>query len=151
LDFMTGIISNISDGIPPKYPGKMKINEPVKVQTLDECLFIVPTDIFKMVKFDEELCDDWHLYAVDICLEILKLGFYVYVMPLYLYHRSAGFSISPKYFQTMLKMIKKYKNDYKWINTTTGDWNTRYPFFIQLQINKLLIKIATMRNGHDIP
>jgi hypothetical protein len=147
LNVKKGIITNIKDGIPPKDAGTTKIKNIMRVQTLDECLFIIPTSIFKMLKFNEELCDDWHLYAVNYCLEIMKLGFYVYVLPLSLYHRSSGFSISEKYYQTIKKMLNTHKHDYKWIYTTVGDWNTNYPFFIQLQINKLLFKIAKIRKG----
>lgn len=147
LNVKKGIISNMKDGIPPKYAGTTKIKNITRVQTLDECLFIIPESIFKMLKFDEELCDDWHLYAVNYCLEIMKHGFYVYVLPLSLYHRSSGFSISEKYYQTIKKMINKYKHDYKWIYTTVGDWNTSWPFFIQVGINKFLFKIAKIRKG----
>lgn len=147
LNIKKGIITNIKDGIPPKCAGTTKIKNITRVQTLDECLFIIPKSIFKILKFDEELCDDWHLYAVNYCLDVIKLGFYVYVLPLSLYHRSSGFSISEKYYQTIKKMLHKYKHDYKWIYTTVGDWNTSYPFFIQLQINKFLFKIAKIRKG----
>ena len=134
-------------GIPPKRAGTTKIKDITRVQTLDECLFIIPNALFKKLQFNKELCDDWHLYAVDYCLEIMKIGFYVYVLPLSLYHRSSGFSISEKYYQTIKKMLHKYKHDYKWIYTTVGDWNTSYPFFIQLQINKFIFKIAKIRKG----
>lgn len=145
LNIKKGIITNIKDGIPPKYAGTTKIKSVMKVQTLDECLFIIPKNIFKILKFDEETCNDWHLYAVDYCLNVIKLGFNVYVLPFLLYHRSPGFSVSKKYYLTMKKMLNKHKNDYKWIYTTMGDWNTSYPFFIQILANKFLLKIAKIR------
>ncbi|WP_414468846.1 glycosyltransferase [Methanobacterium sp. ACI-7] len=145
LDTKKGIITNIKEGIPPKYTGKTSLNNLMKVQTLDECLFIIPRHIFEIIQFNEEICDDWHLYAVEYCLNVIKHGFFVYLMPLSLYHRSSGFSLSKKYYSCVEKILKKYKDDYKWIYTTIGDWNTRYPFFVQLLANKFLFKWAKLR------
>lgn len=150
INIKKGIITNIKDGIPPRYAGTTKIQNVMRVQTLDECLFIIPNSIFQMFNFDVELCDDWHMYAVDYCLDVMKRGFYVYVLPLSLYHRSSGFSVSKEYYSTVKKILTKYKDDYNWIYTTMGDWNTKYPFFIQVSVNKFLLKIAKMREGKRI-
>ena len=63
-----GVISNIDHCIPPKPAGNIRIDKPVKVQTLDECLVIVPAPVFNEMQFDENVCDNWHLYAVDYSL-----------------------------------------------------------------------------------
>ncbi len=147
LDGKNGIISNIKDGIPPKQTGTTRIKTFMKVQTLDECLFIIPKSVFEILTFDEETCDGWHLYAVDFCLNVMKIGFFVYVLPLSLYHRSSAPSVSEDYYNSVKKMLNKYKNDYKWVYTTMGNWNTSYPFFIQLIVNKFLFKITKIRKG----
>jgi len=128
-----GIITNIKDGTPPKLTGKIQIKIPTKVQTLDECLVIIPRSVFNMFQFDENVCDNWHLYAVDYCLSIKRLGFDVYVIPMFVYHRSAGYSFSEKYHLTLQKVLKKHKKHYKEIYTTMGDWSTLYPLSIQRQ------------------
>lgn len=124
-------ITNIEDGISrtPVSPNS-ELNNPMKVQTLDECLIILPKDVFNELNFDEEVCDDWHLYAVDYSLSILKKGFDVYVLPMRAYHRSHGYSLSKGYYLTLKKLLKKHK-DYDMILTTMGDWSPNYPLIIQ--------------------
>lgn len=132
------MISNITTGVPPELAGPIQIEEPKKVQTLDECLIIIPKKIFHEIRFDEVVCDDWHLYATDYCLTTQKAGYDVYVIPLGGYHASPGYSFSPDtYYSTLRKLVKKHKNDYKWIYTSTGSWNTTIPLFIQIAYQRL--------------
>lgn len=123
-------VTNIKEGIPPKFISPERIKKPTKVQTLDECLFIIPQKIFKILKFDEEVCDDWHLYAVDYCLSVKNLGYEAYVIPLSGHHKSQGNSLSKEYYSTLRKLLKKHSN-YDIIRTTMGNWTSRYPLMLQ--------------------
>jgi hypothetical protein len=98
-------------------------SEPAIVQTLDELLLIVPSEAFERTKFDEVLCDDWHLYGVDYSLTALGKGHAVCVLPLPAWHLSSG-KRSPGYYRTLKKLIKKHMNE-RVINTTAGLWPTR--------------------------
>jgi len=132
------MISNITTGIPPVLAGPIQIDEPVRVQTLDECLIIIPKKVFDKIQFDEETCDNWHLYATDYCLMVKKAGYDVYVLPLGGYHASPGYSFTPEaYYSTLKKMVKKHKKDHKWIYTSTGSWSTVYPLFMQIFYQKM--------------
>lgn len=130
------IISNIKEGIPPKSVGKILINEPVEVQTLDECLFIIPQNLFNSLKFDEEVCSGWHLYAVDYSLSVKEKGLNVYVVPAYIHHKSAGESLSNEYYSILEKLMDKHKRKYKMIYTTMGNWNLAYPLGVQKVFQK---------------
>lgn len=123
-------VTNIKDGIPPEYVSPERIHDPVKVQTLDECLVVIPQHIFQILKFDEVVCDDWHLYAADYCLSVHKLGYDVYAIPLYAYHRSRAFSLSEGYYTTLKKLLKKHASNYSYI-LLMDDWLTFYPLSIQ--------------------
>jgi len=126
-----GVITNIKHDNPPRLAGKIQIGKPIEVQTVDECLTIIPKSVFNKLQFDENTCNDWHLYAVDYCLSVKKLGFDSYVMPIFVYHKSSGYSMSEKYFVTLKKVLKKHKSYYNKIYTTMGDWSTRYPLNIK--------------------
>jgi GT2 family glycosyltransferase len=122
-----------------------KIDNPEEVQTIDECLMIIPFNIYKNVKFDENTCDDWHLYGVDFSLTVNKLGFKVYTLPLQIHHRSKGESAviptstiqriihgrSKGYINTLSKILKKHRGYRKEIFTTCGAWYTDYPIAFQ--------------------
>ncbi len=126
-------VSNIKIGKTSKFVGPIQINEPIRVQTLDECLFMIPKEIFKKIQFDENTCDNWHLYATDYCLMVKKEGYNVYVLPLGGYHASPGFSFTEDaYYATLKKLVEKHKKDFKCIYTTTGSWSTVYPLFLQI-------------------
>lgn len=122
-----GAITNIKHDSPPRFAGKIQFEKPTKVQTVDECLIIIPKSLFAKLQFDENTCHDWHLYAVDYCLSAKRLGSDIYVIPVFIYHRSSGYSMSEKYFVTLEKVLKKHKEHYNQIYTTNGDWSTRYP------------------------
>ena len=81
----------IKHGVPARMVSAIPINpiqNPEKVQTLDECLVIVPKSVFNVLTFDEEVCGGWHLYAVDYCLSVRKVGFDIYAIPMFVYHKS---------------------------------------------------------------
>ncbi len=140
-------ITNIEHGIPKKAAGEIHIKKSEKVQTVDECLIIIPKTVFGILQFDEKVCSDWHLYAVDYCLSVKKLGFDSYVIPIFAYHKSLGYSMSKKYFIILKKILKKHKNCYKMIYTTVGNWSTVYPvclsrvyFWSRRRVGRLLRK-----------
>jgi hypothetical protein len=120
------------------------------VQTLDECLVIIPKSIFKMMQFDEVTCDSWHLYAADYCLSVGELGFGVYVIPRSVYHQSKGYqeprtlraavalALPGEYYSALGHVLKKHRDHYEWIHTSFASWNTTYP--LGLQRAKLVIR-----------
>ncbi|MTK63822.1 MAG: family 2 glycosyl transferase [Methanobacterium sp.] len=115
--------SNIKDGCPPKDVG-VNVDHPIEVQTVDECLFIVPRSLFNKLEFDEKTCPDWHLYGADYCLDSRKLGKSVYIIPIEIYHVSRSESFSESYYTTLKNVVEKHRDDYKTINTSCGIWRT---------------------------
>ncbi len=138
-----GVITNIEHGIPKRVAGEIHIKKPIKVQTLDECLIIIPRFVFSLLQFDEKVCNDWHLYAVDYSLSIRRLGYNVYAVPMYVYHLSTGFKLIGKlerilrgplprgYYISLKKVLKKHKNYYEKIYINSGTYRTIYPVFLQ--------------------
>jgi hypothetical protein len=130
------------------------ITEPERVQTLDECLVIVPKKVWQTMQFDEAVCDGWHLYAADYCLSVAALGFGVYAIPKSAHHQSKGFTekgalgvirglgLHPEeYYRILRKVLKKHKGSYKWIYTSCGSWNTTYPLSLQRIVAAVLLLI----------
>lgn len=124
------VITNVKHGDQPHLAGE-EIDKPVKVQTLDECLIVVPKKVFQVRKFDESTCDGWHLYGVDYCLMMDEMGLDVYVLPLPIIHKSSGDPFADEYYRTLGKLFKKYKENYSTIHTTVSNWNTSYPVALE--------------------
>lgn len=136
----TGVITNIMHGFPPFYPeGSKKLKGIEKVQTLDECLFIVPKAVLLDLPFDEETCSGWHLYSVDYCLSAGK-STDVVVLPLDLYHRSSGDSMSDDYYRILRKVARKHSGCCDTIFSTCGNWSTN-----KWKLEFYLFKIRTRK------
>ena len=123
-------VTNVMHGSPPRRAGRMQLTEPTRAQTLDECLVLIPRKVFRKLKFDEQVCDDWHLYAVDYALSAAKRGVCAYILPAMVYHASAGASMSDKYYSTLRRLLEKHRGA-GWICTTCGFWNQSLPIDLQ--------------------
>jgi hypothetical protein len=167
------VLSNIVHCTPPKPVGQDTLRAPAPVQTLDECLLIVPRAVFERAGFDEAVCDDWHLYGVDYCLSCKRSGLGVYVLPLTLYHMtfsttaatqditsrtiselgSFPAALPPGYYRTLKKLLSKHRKDYGIIYTTCGIWRTRYPVWSQRLwlIVEAMVKYPFRKIMHQSP
>jgi SAM-dependent methyltransferase len=106
-------------------PGGLPVQKPEEVQTLDECLLVVPKSVFRKLRFDEKTFDGWHCYGADYCLSIRQLGLKAYVIPA----RSSHCCLRAHYqlweFKDLLKyerrLYVKHRRDYKRIYTWMGE------------------------------
>ena len=125
------VLSNIFQGVPPKIVGKIKLDYPMQVETLDECLLFIPRKIFSELQFDSVTCNSWHMYGIDYCMAVQELGYNVYVLPMDTYHKSTGLPLTDDYYDSLERVRKKYRYRYKRINTTSGKWSTLVPIGVQ--------------------
>lgn len=96
------------------------IDKPTKAFVLDECLIACHISCMEQLTFDEELCDGWHLYGADLCLQAIDhAGMSVYAIPMNVWHKSGGCA-DTSYFDTQDKLAEKYKDYHKVVNTTNG-------------------------------
>lgn len=129
------VYSNIKQGLDPVDVSPYKLDWTKAASTLDECILIIPKEVFEDHPFDEENCDNWHLYGVDYVLSIKKKGLEAYLIPTMLEHRSKGASMSEGYYVTLSKLQKKHFST-GLIRTCMGDWFTFIPVKIQRWIKK---------------
>ena len=132
------LIGNITNGANKENISSLVIDKPEEVQTLDEVLFIIKRDTLNKYPLNI-LNTTWHLYAVEYSLLMHDNDKKVYVIPSNIYHASPGYSLNKSYFDYLPSVIKKYKKNYKYINTTVGSWYTNKMLF-NLQMMKRKIK-----------
>ncbi|MGO4961205.1 glycosyltransferase [Jeotgalibaca porci] len=120
-----GVYSNITHGNEKKVVGKYRLTEPQKVQTLDEVLIAIKRDIFSKLLFDAAVCDNWHLYGVELCLNGARHGIESYVIPLTFHHYSKG-TVDYNYMQSLGKVIKKHRDFYSDFITTITPVKTKH-------------------------
>lgn len=128
------LYSNITHGENRIKASKYNLDTVKEVETLDECLFVIKSDVYKKYSFENLVCSSWHLYAVEYSLFMKSVEEKVIVIPIELYHASRGF-IDNTYFKQLTKLVSVYKKDRKKINTTVSNWYTN-PILLQMQIWK---------------
>ena len=93
----------------PPANGKIK-----KVYSLDECMFAMKKSLWQKLRFNEEVCDNWHYYAVEICYRNMLNGGENYVLPLKLWHKSVKcLSLDNNFMLATKKFIKEYRGKIK--------------------------------------
>ena len=85
-------------------------------ETLDECCIAMSRETWSMLRFNETLCDGWHLYAVELCLRAQNAGVLICAKDCGIRHMSNG-TVDKKYMKTFRKLMLAYP-DKKWIATT---------------------------------
>ena len=107
------------------FKGLSAVKEPAKVQTLDECLLIVPRAVFAQLKFDEKLFDGWDCYAADYCLAVQRFDLAAYVIPTPSIHCCIRANADISDYKNLLKyqkiLYEKYKRKHNKIHTWMGD------------------------------
>ncbi|WP_191363827.1 glycosyltransferase [Limosilactobacillus oris] len=115
------LITNIKQGLDAHHTGEM-LNEPVQVQTVDECFFVMKKTTFAKSPFSD--IKGWHLYAVEQCLNALIDGKNNYVVPARLWHVSDGVSEDIDYVKIGNEIVRRYGKYFPIINTTVYKWET---------------------------
>lgn len=100
-----------------------KIGSPVKVQTVDECFFVMKHSSWDKHPFSD--IKGWHFYSVEQCLISLIAGNSNYVVPSRIWHLSPGSSENVQYIKTGKEIIRRYGQEFDRINTTVEKWDTR--------------------------
>jgi len=95
------------------------VSRPTPVQTLDECLIIVPKNIFLQIPFDDKTFNGWHYYASDYCLTVKNNKLESYVIPQTISHRSPATN-TKGIFKYQLRLFFKHRKQFNKISTTCG-------------------------------
>ncbi len=119
-----GLAASVLHGNPPFRAVLKKLRKPVPVQTLDGCLMIVPTEVFQKIAFAESAVSGWYLYTANYCLDLIRAGYLIYVLPYPIYHESTGPSDQNVYEKARQNLIERHRDHIQVIYTTVGTWKT---------------------------
>ena len=85
------------------------LGKSIEVATLDECLFAMTKERWSALRFDEVCCDNWHCYAVDICLNNTLHDGKNVVLPLDICHESRGNPRTDTFRNAVGNLVRKYR------------------------------------------
>jgi hypothetical protein len=114
-------VSNLKYLRTKSYITRTQVKEKIEVESLDECCFAMTRGVYEQIRFDEEICDHWHLYAVNFCYEArLHHQIPSYVLPETIYHKmdgTFGLDVDKHFLRSLAKMRKKYHHEVSVIYT----------------------------------
>lgn len=88
---LANYISNNANNIVGIFGAKKDINDTsTYCDTIDECCFGMTKKLYERLQFNEEICDNWHLYAVEMCLRWKKENIGTRCYNLGISHMSGG-------------------------------------------------------------
>lgn len=94
-----------------------------EVQCVDELCLIMKKD--RPFRFDEELCNHYHWYGADICLEALSKGYRNFAIDAECYHLSNGQDNlknghAQLYAENATRLFRKWRDRFSYWRSTTG-------------------------------
>lgn len=110
--------------------GNRAYGKEYEVESLDECLIAMTRAHWQELPFDEQCCDNWHCYGVDMCFANTLRGGRNIMLPLEICHDSQGDARNNSYRATIRNLIRKYHGTaIQRINTTCLDIPCNWPAF----------------------
>ena len=95
--------------------------------TLDECCVAMSKDTWFKFPFQEQICDGWHLYVVELCLRVSLENVLIAYGEFAITHLSGG-NVDENYMKTYKKLLRIYKK-HGWIATTCKSMPTNLLYF----------------------
>jgi hypothetical protein len=136
-------VSNLQYLNTKQFITRTQVAEKTEVCSLDECCFAMTRDMYQQIRFDEVVCNHWHLYAADFCYAARRaLNAKSYVLPEIIYHKydgSSGLYVDNDFVRTMWKMTRKYHRDFATIDTSCYVVSTQL-FPSLLELSKTYVK-----------
>lgn len=107
-----------------------------EAETLNECCIAMDATLWRRLKFNEEICDSWHLYVVELCLRASEQGVMIASGSFDIKHLSSG-RVDQKYMNLFKKSLVIYKKK-KWIATTCKVMPTNlFVFYLYYSLRKV--------------
>ena len=83
-----------------------------------------PEVIHEKIPFDESSVNGWYLYTANYCLDLIRAGYLIYVLPYTICHESTGPSDPNAYEGARQDLIARHRDHLPVIYTTIGTWKT---------------------------
>lgn len=107
-----------------------------EAETLDECCVAMHKTVWERLKFNEDVCNGWHLYVVELCLRASEQEILIASGNFDIKHMSSG-NVDEKYMKTFKELLVMYKGK-RWIATTCKSMPTNlFVFYFYYEMWKM--------------
>ena len=119
-----------------------------EVDSVDECLIILHKKTWEQYPFNEEVCDGWHFYGVELCLRVRSNGHRALAFDARVNHISSEGTLDKTFFRALYRLARAYRSQYDIIVATTGCWSAKHPHAnrVAWSLDGLLSKIFALGN-----
>ncbi len=121
-----GTVGNVYCSDRKNQYGPHRVRDLEPCDTVDECFFAGYTQHFREFPFNEALCDGWHLYSVEACLNTKRAGHRVYVCDVPLVHCSGG-NPDKAFYADFYALCREYAPTFPFLRTTCTQGYTHLP------------------------
>lgn len=105
------VYSNLKYRVTNQFIVGKQINVAREVESLDECCFATTKSLWNRVRFDENVCFHWHLYATDFCYTAKdSQKARIVLLSDVIYHKEdagGGLMTDSFYLRTMWRLMRK--------------------------------------------
>ncbi len=119
-----------------------RVGKITDVAVLDGCFITTRADIFKKIKWDETSYNGFHMYDMDICMQILLFGYRVCITPDIVIEHKSGGEESASYFEALKHFKTKWQKQlpiYRGLTLNVKDieWRENLLKMVELQKSQL--------------
>lgn len=104
-----GVVTDLYETLEKHERGIRAKGKEYPVVALDECLLAMKRERWQLLRFDEQCCDNWHGYGMDICYSNTLQGGRNIMVPLQICHDSFGTPHTASYRSTIKNLVRKYR------------------------------------------
>lgn len=126
-----------------------KVDEITDVAVLDGCFITIRANLFKHIKWDDDTFISFHMYDMDICMQIIHEGYRVCVTPdILIEHKSIG-TLNHPYYESLRTFKTKWQKQlpiYRGLTLNAKDieWRENLLKTVELQQSQL----SQIENSH---
>ena len=126
-----------------------KVEKITDVVVLDGCFITIRANLFKKIKWDDDTFDSFHMYDMDICMQIIHEGYRVCITPdILIEHKSLG-TLNPSYYESLRTFKEKWQKQlpiYRGLTLNAKDIEWRENLLKTVELQQ--VQLSQIENSH---
>ena len=126
-----------------------KVEKITDVVVLDGCFITIRANLFKKIKWDDDTFDSFHMYDMDICMQIIREGYRVCITPdILIEHKSLG-TLNSSYYESLRTLKEKWQKQlpiYRGLTLNAKDIEWRENLLKTVELQQ--VQLSQIENSH---
>ena len=126
-----------------------KVEKLTDVVVLDGSFITIRANLFKKIKWDDDTFDSFHMYDMDICMQIIHEGYRVCITPdILIEHKSLG-TLNSSYYESLRTLKEKWQKQlpiYRGLTLNAKDIEWRENLLKTVELQQ--VQLSQIENSH---